>query len=74
MSNYASKKELEHSTGIDAFNLAAKSDFIVLKAQVDKLDINELVQGSTGLNHLKTNVDDLDPDKFKTVLINLKKK
>ena len=43
MSNYASKKELEHSTGIDAFNLAAKSDFIVLKAQVDKLDINELV-------------------------------
>ena len=43
MSNYASKKELEHSTGIDAFHLAAKSDFIVLKAQVDKLDINELV-------------------------------
>ena len=25
---YASKKELEHATGIDTFDLAAKKDFI----------------------------------------------
>ena len=35
----ATKKELEYATGIHASDLAAKKDFIALKAEVDKLDI-----------------------------------
>ena len=39
--------------------LVAKKNFIDLKAEVDKLDNNELVNVPTGLNDLKTKVDDL---------------
>ena len=35
LSNYANKKELEHVSGIDTSNLAAKNNFIALKAEVD---------------------------------------
>ena len=45
-SNYATKKELEHARGIDASDLAAKKDFIALKAEVDKLDINKLTMST----------------------------
>ena len=41
--NYASKKELEHMTGVDTSDFAATEDFIVLKAEFDKLDIAKLV-------------------------------
>ena len=37
------KKELEHGTGVDTSDLADKKDFLVLKAAVDKLDINKLM-------------------------------
>ena len=45
LSNYATKKELEHATRIDTSDLAAKKDFIALKAEVGKLDINKLTNG-----------------------------
>ena len=32
LSNYATKKELEHATGVDISDLAAKKDFISFKA------------------------------------------
>ena len=38
LSNDATKTELDHCTGVDTSDLAAKKDFIVLKAQIDKLD------------------------------------
>ena len=46
LSNYATKKELEHDAGIDTSDLAAKKDFIALKAEVNNLDNNQLIQGS----------------------------
>ena len=58
MLNSATKKELDHATGVDTSDLAAKKDFIALKAEVDKLDINKLVNVPTSLNNLKTKVDD----------------
>ena len=73
LSNYATKKELDHATGVDTSDLAAKKDFIALKAEVDKLDINKLVNVPTSLNNLKTKEDDLDVGKLKTVPIDLKK-
>ena len=50
-----------------------KKDFIVLKAGVDKTDINKLVNVPTSLNNLKINADDLDVGKFKTAPVGLKK-
>ena len=44
-----------------------------MKAEVDKLDINELVNVLTSLNNLKTKVDDLNTGKSKNVPIVLKK-
>ena len=60
-------------TGVDTAKLAAKSDFIALKAEVDKLVLNKLFNVPTDLNNLKTKVDDLDVGKLKTVPIDLKK-
>ena len=44
-----------------------------MKAEVDKLDINKLVNGPTSLNNFKTKVDNLDVGKLKTVPADLKK-
>ena len=44
-----------------------------MKAEVDKLDINKLVNVSTSLDKLKTKVDDLDIGKLKTVPVVLEK-
>ena len=55
LSNYATKTELEHANSSD---LAARKDFIVLKAEVNKLDIDNLVNVPTSSNNLKTKLDD----------------
>ena len=64
LSNYATKRELDHPT---------KKDFIALKVEVDKLDINKRNNVPTSLNNLRTKVDDLDVVKLKTALVDLKK-
>ena len=69
LSNYATENELDHATGID---LAAKKDFIALKAEVDKLDINKLVNVSTSLDNSKTKVGNLNVWKLKTLPVGLK--
>ena len=52
LSNHATKKELNNATGVDTCNLAAKSDFITLKAEVGELDIKKLVNVPAGLKYL----------------------
>ena len=44
-----------------------------MKAEVNKLHINKLVNVPTGLNNLKTKINDLDVVKLKTVSVDLKK-
>ena len=44
-----------------------------MKVEFDKLDINKLLNVPTGLNILKTKVDDSEFDKSKTVPVDLKK-
>ena len=39
LSNYAMKTDLKNATRIDTSKLAAKSDLVSLKAEIDKLDI-----------------------------------
>ena len=57
-SNYTIKKELDHATGTDTSDLASKKDFIALKVEVLKQDINKLSNVQTSLNDLKRKVDD----------------
>ena len=67
LSNYANKKELEHVSGIDTSNLAAKNNFIALKAEVDRLDNNKLVMFHlTGIVS-KQKIYDLDLGDLKEV-------
>ena len=49
-----------------------KKDFIISKAEIDKLEIAKLVNVPTSLNNLKTKVDDLDVGKLKIVPVDLK--
>ena len=44
-----------------------------MKAEVDKLDVNELVKVRTGFNDLKTKVDKLDVSMLEAALKELKK-
>ena len=69
LSNYATKKQLEYVTIVDASGLAPQKDFIDLKDEVDKLDITELVNVSTSLNNSETKVNDLDVGMLKIVKI-----
>ena len=67
-------KKLDHATGVNIYDLAAKKDFIDLKTyEVVKLGVNELVNVPTSLNNLKTKLYDLDVGKLKTVPVDLKK-
>ena len=50
MSNYATKKELVRATGTNTSDLAAKKGFIALNAEVNKLDVNKLVNIPTSFN------------------------
>ena len=43
LSHYATKANLKNATGIDTSKLAAKSDLVSLKAEVDKPDIKTLI-------------------------------
>ena len=63
------EEKLDHATGVDTSDLAAKKDFIALKAELDKLDINKLVNIRTSLNNLKTKVGCLDVGSLKTVTV-----
>ena len=45
-------KKVNDATGDDTYNLAPKRDSIALKAKVEELNINKLVNIPTGLNNL----------------------
>ena len=66
-------KKLIDAIGVDISNLAAKRDLIVLKAEVDKLDINKLVSVPNNFTALKRKVDGLDVERLTTVPVDFKK-
>ena len=43
-------KKLDDATGVATFSLGAKREFVALKAEVDKLDINKLVNVPSDFN------------------------
>ena len=52
LSSYATISDLKEATGIDTSKLAAKSDLVCLKAEVDKLDIAKLAPVAVDLAKL----------------------
>ena len=50
MWSYTAKKELDHTAGVDTSDLVSKKGFTASKAEVDKLDINKLVNVPTSFN------------------------
>ena len=42
LSNYVTKSDLKNTSVIDASKLAAKSDLVSLRIEVDKIDIDKL--------------------------------
>ena len=50
LSNYATKKELDHATGVDTSDLVPKN-LIALKTGVKKLDINKILNVPNNLNN-----------------------
>ena len=53
--------------------MATKNNLIFYKIEVDKLDINRLVNAPTTLNNLKTKVSNVDVGKLKMLPLDLKK-
>ena len=51
-SNYATKIDLKNATGINTSKLAAKSNLVSLKPEVDKLYIDKLVSAPVDLSKL----------------------
>ena len=50
LSNYATKKELDHAKGVDTSDLVPKN-LIALKTGVEKLDINKILNVPNNLNN-----------------------
>ena len=60
--NYATKTDLKDATGVDTSSFTKKVDLANLKSDVDKLDIDKLKNGPSGLSTLKSKVAKLDVD------------
>ena len=73
LSSYATKADLKNATGIDTAKLAAKSDLVSLKAEADKLNIDQLKSVPTNLSNLKSKLDKLDIGKLETTPTDLSK-
>ena len=71
--NHTTKNQLEHATGVNTTDLAAEKDFIALKVEIEKLDINKYFNVPSSLNNLKAKVGLLDVGELKTVSIDLNK-
>ena len=73
LSNYVTETGFKNETGIDTSKLAAKSDLVSLKAEVDKLDIDKLKSVPTNLSDLKSKVGKLDTGKLESTPVDLSK-
>ena len=80
LSNYATKSNLKHATGVDTSKLAKKVDLakvdltIRFQSNVDKLDIDKSKNVPSNFNNLKSKVDiELGIDKLVPVPVDLSK-
>ena len=59
LSNYLTKKDLDHATGFDTSDLGHEN-FYALKAEFDNLELNRLTNAPTNLSNLKRKLDKVD--------------
>ena len=52
LSKYAAKIDLKIATDLDTTKLAARSDLASLKAELDRIDVDELITFSTDFSKL----------------------
>ena len=57
MSSYATKGEFKNAARVDTFKLAAKSDLVSLKAEIDKIDVYKLKTVLVDLSKLSNVVE-----------------
>ena len=57
MPNYATTASLKRVSGVDKSNLAAKSDLVSLKADIDKTDVEKLKTVPADLSNLSNVLD-----------------
>ena len=69
MSNFATKADLKNAAGVDTPKFAKKADLATLKSDVDKSDIDKLINVLTKLNNLKNKVDKLYVDHYYLFLL-----
>ena len=62
LSNYATKEDLNNTTGIDTSSFVTKVDLANLNLNVVTLDIVKLKYSPTNLSNLKSKLDKLDVD------------
>ena len=72
LSNYATKADLQNSTGVDTPKFAKKVDLASLKFYVDKSDIDKLKNLPSNLSNLKSKVDKFDVNKLVAVPVDLR--
>ena len=54
LSNYVTKKDIKNITLVETSSFALKTNVVILKNKVDKLDIDKLKILPNNLNNLKT--------------------
>ena len=64
LSNYATKEDLNNTTGIDTSSFVTKVDLANLNLNVVTLDIVKLKYSPTNLSNLKSKLDKLDVDQL----------
>ena len=64
LSNYATKADLNNTTGIDTSSFVTKVDLANLNLNVVTLDIVKLKYSPTNLSNLKSKLDKLDVDQL----------
>ena len=72
-SNYATKIDLKHATGVYISKFAKNVDLPNIKCDTDKLDIDKLKNVATNSWNLESKVDKLDVDKLVPVPVDLSK-
>ena len=72
-SNYSTKIDLKHATGVDISKFAKNVDLANIKCDIDKLDIDKLKNVTTNSRNLESKVDKLDVDKLVPVPVDLSK-
>ena len=70
---FATKANLKNIASVNTSKFAKKIDLASLKSNIDKLDIDKLINVPSKLNNLKGKVDELDVNKLAPVFVDLRK-